>query len=93
MGIHERFEQVHDDFLKFELVGNKLSTRPDIHAFILLNEIFPDNRDIVCAAGHDVIWLDVDGEKIASLNDDQVLELTRCGVMHDEESDSLSMFT
>ena len=91
--MHEKFEAVNDDFLKFEKVENKLSTRPDIHAFILLNQIFPDKRDIICAASHGVIWLDVEGEQIQTLSDSQILELVRCGVIHDEENESLSMFT
>jgi hypothetical protein len=93
MDIHEKFEQVDDDYLKFDLIENKLSTRPDIHAFILLDEIFPDKRDMVCAAGHDIIWLDVEYEQLEALSDDQILELTRCGVRHDKESGLLSMFT
>ena len=93
MEIHDRFEAVTDDYLKFDRVENKLSTRSDIHAFILLNEIFPGTRDMVCASGHDNIWLDVGSEDCDKLTDDQVLELVRCGVMFDEESGSLSMFT
>lgn len=93
MNIHDRFEAVTDEYLKFDRVENKLSTRPDIHAFILLNEIFPGTRDMVSASGHDNIWLDVDSEVCDKLTDNQILELARCGVMFDEDSDCLSMFT
>ena len=93
MNIHDKFELVNDDFLKFDRVENKLSTRPDIHAFILLNELFPDTRDIVAAAGHDIIYLDITTEQTAKLTDEQILDLTRCGVMFENESEGLSMFT
>jgi len=93
MELHDRFEAVNDDYLKFEKIENKKSTRPDIHAFILLNEIFPGSRDMVCASGHDNIWLDVDLDDCEKLTDGQILELVRCGVMTDEESGSLAMFT
>jgi hypothetical protein len=91
--ISERFELVNDDCCKFELVENKKSKRPDLHAFILLDGIFAEsNGDIVSAAAHDVIYLHPSNEDIETLTDDQILELTRCGVMYDSENDCLSMF-
>jgi hypothetical protein len=92
MELHDRFEAVNEEYGKFCNVENKLSTRPDIHAFILLNEIFPYSRDMVCAASHDVIYLEPDCDQIGKLTDEQILDLVRCGVMHDEENESLMMF-
>jgi len=90
----ERFEAVNDDFLKFELVEKKLNHRPDLHAWIFLDLLFPNpGSDIVCAAAHDEIWLDVSSENIAKLTDKNILELTRCGVRYDAENESLAMFT
>ena len=92
--LHDKFELVNDDYSKFELVENKRSSRPDLHAFLVLDEIFTSNgRDIVAAATHDVIYLDVDGDELVKLMDSEILELVRCGVMYDSESDCLSMFT
>ena len=92
--LHGRFELVNDDYCKFELVENKRSKRPDLHAFILLDEIFTSNGcDIVAAASHDVIYLEFDGDELVELKDSEILELTRCGVMYDSENDCLSMFT
>ena len=93
MEIHDRFEAVNDEYGNFCNVRNKLSTRSDIHAFILLNNIFPDSRDMVCAASHDAIFLEPDSYQIEQLTDEQILDLVRCGVMHDEENESLSMLT
>jgi hypothetical protein len=93
MEISERFELVSDDFCKFELVENKKSKRPDLHAFILLDGLFESSdRDIVAAASHDVIYLETSSEDCEKLTDDNIIELTRCGVMYDSENECLSMF-
>ena len=92
MDISERFEAVDDDYIKFNLVDNKRNGRPDLHAFLLLDELFPNKtRDMVCGSSHDVIYLDVASEEIETLSDEHILELTRCGVMY--SGDGLSMFT
>jgi hypothetical protein len=91
--IDERWESFSDDYLKFERVENKRSKRPDLHVFLLIDELFPNpGRDVVCAAEHDVFYLDITGAQIEDLTDEQILELTRCGVHYDSETDSLAMF-
>lgn len=90
MSIKDRFEAVNDDYMKFELVTNKLSNRPDLNAFVLLDSLFPGDRDIVSAATHDEIFLDIDDDHIESLTDDQIADLVRCGVMFSD--DGLCMF-
>ena len=91
--LQDRFESVNDDYGKFELVENKRNSRPDIHAFLVLDEIFPSSgRDIVSAASHDVIYLEIDGDELDRLLDSEILEIVRCGVMYDGENDCLSMF-
>ncbi len=93
--LHERFESLVGDYdyMKFGKIENKRSDRPDLHAWLLLDELFPNpGQDMVSAAEHDQIWLDVDGEQLETLTDDQILELLRCGVMHDDEHDCLFMF-
>ena len=93
MSIYERFSKCLDGYICFNQVENKRSQRPDLHAFLLLDELFPHaSRDMVCAADHDVIFLDVSGEQVETLTDDQILELSRCGVMHDNSNDCLFMF-
>lgn len=91
--LHDRFEKVNDNYTKFDLVENKRSQRPDIHAFLLLDELQPGNRDLVSATGHDLIYLDVDVEKLSKvITDAQILELVRSGVMHESHEDCLMMF-
>ena len=94
MDLKKRFEDVSGEYLKFDKVENKKSKRPDLHAFLLLEELFPGESDrcIVCSAGHDEIWLDVEASHVASLTDSQIVELTRCGVIFAQEDNSLCMF-
>ena len=94
MDIHERWEAVTkqgDEFLKFEKVANKRSQRPDLHAFLMLDELFPGDSDLVSSASHDEIWLDVDDDQVETLTDEQILELSWCGVRHDSDG-GLCMF-
>lgn len=88
-----RIQQFEDDFLKFDGVESKFSTRPDLHAFIFLDRLLPEtDRDIVCSAGHDQIWLDVSVEILNPLiTDDELRDLVRCGIMYDTD-DGLTMF-
>ncbi|MEE9612838.1 MAG: hypothetical protein V3W19_16415 [Desulfatiglandales bacterium] len=90
--MEERFEKYSDEYLKFERVENKKSKRADLHGFLLLDELFPGNRDMISAAEHDEIWLDIEGEQLEKLTDEQIIELTRCGIRYDEESNCLAMF-
>jgi len=87
------FEKFEDEFVKFENVENKLSNRPDLHAFLLLESLVPGTTDMVSAAEHDQIYLDVDVEELAEkATEDQLRDLSRCGVMHSGEYDCLMMF-
>lgn len=93
MDISERFELVSDDYLKFDRVQNKLSMRPDLHAFLLLDAIFPNpGREIITSASHDEICLDQGWVRLETLTNDQILELVRCGVLYDRQHDCLTMF-
>jgi len=87
----KRIDQENREYNQFKRIGRIRSNRPDLHAFLLLDELFPrPGMDIVGCAEHDEIWLNVSDEQLASLTDEQILELTRCGVRHDENG--LCMF-
>ena len=83
-----------DEYLMFDRVENKLHQRPDICAFLLLDKLLPNRgMDIVCAAGHDEIFLDADIEKLCNIaTESDILTLIRCGVRYCEDTDSLAMF-
>lgn len=94
MDIKERFAAVNKDFLVFEKVEPKRSNRPDIHAFILLDELFPKpGYGIISGATDDEISLDVKKEDFDNLTDEQILELVRCGVRYAGEYNCLAMYT
>lgn len=77
-------KHLEGEFLKFERIDNKLSGRRDIHAFILLDSLVPRDKDIVTAAEHDQIWLDVEPNELAPhITETQIIDLLRCGVFYD----------
>lgn len=84
----ENFFETHsDNFLKFKdiLPARILNNRPDINAFILLDKLVPANRNIVCSASHDEIYLDVELEDLAKLaSEADLLDLIRSGVRIDD---------
>ena len=83
-----------NDFLEFDLVENKHTNRPDLHAFILLDKLIPGSTgDIIDAAEHDEFYLSInidDLEKVITIEIAQ--ELSRCGVMYNSDHDCLYMF-
>lgn len=93
LNIKEFFEKHDEEFLKFERVDHKLSQRKDLHAFILLDSILPNDGYIICFATHDEICLDIDLEALAqNATEEQLIDLHRCGVRYSTEYDCLGMF-
>lgn len=92
MNINEIFEKHDSEYLEFERVQNKLSNRPDIHAFLLLDKLVPGESDIVSSAEHDEIWLAVEPEELAQVaTEEQIVELIRCGVRLDDDIEAFAM--
>lgn len=90
MSIKAIFDKYNDEYLKFELVEKKLSGRSDLHAFMLLDKLFPSEQPIVAAAEHDMIYLSLDEEQFESVDEQVIRELVRCGVSL--SSDGFTMF-
>lgn len=88
------FEKHEDEYSRFNNVENKASNRPDLCAFLTLDRLAPGKQgDIVTAAEHDEIWLDIDLEDLAAnATEDDILLLVRCGVRLDSDVESLAMF-
>lgn len=87
------FAEFDDDFLKFEKVKEKLSKRPDLHAFILLDKLVPGKNDLISAAEHDEYYLSIEPDELRkAATKDQLRDLHRCGIRHDEGNDSLCVF-
>ena len=94
INLYETFKKYNGEYTKFDRVENKLHDRPDLCAFLLLDKLLPNaGCDLVCAAVHDIIYLEVDCEKLSSVaTEEDILMLRRCGVFYDTETDSLAMF-
>lgn len=89
----EHIFQDNDEFLKFDNVPEKKATRPDLHAFIVLAELDPGNRDVLASSGHDEVWLSFDPEVVFSkITEAQALDLVRCGVLYDADYQGFHMF-
>lgn len=90
------FDKYDDEYIQFQNVTNKRSRRPDMHAFIVLDELLPGDGkgDLISAAEHDQFFLDIEPEALARVATEEiVLDLVRCGVSYDEENESLFLFT
>jgi hypothetical protein len=90
------FEKYDDEYIQFQNVANKRSRRPDMHAFIVLDELLPGDGkgDLISAAEHDQYWLDIEPEALARVATEELIcDLVRCGVSYDEDDESLFLFT
>lgn len=83
-----------DDFLRFERVESPMHPRPDICAFLMLDERQArPGCDIVSFANYDEIALAIDVDALAAVADEAFIrDLVRCGVRYDEEHDDLRMY-
>ncbi len=92
----ELFSELSDnqDWQFFEKMEHPIKAkfnRQDLCAFVKLNELVEGMGDIVSAAEHDQIWLDVELEDLAKVATEKDIEfLCACGVFVEDES--LSMF-
>lgn len=87
-------ESCSDEFLEFDRVKEKLSNRPDLHAFILLDKLCPGNDDIISASSHDEFYFSIEPYDLCeAATDEQLIDLHRCGVRYDSDNDCLCMFS
>lgn len=93
LNLVELFESFDDEYGKFNLIVNKFSNRKDLHAFILLDKLFPEETmDIISAAEHDEIFLEIDLEKLAErATEEDILNLVRCSIRL-SDFESLTMY-
>lgn len=85
--LHDFWASRDDEFLKFDRVAVKLSGRPDLHAFLLLDKLVPGNRDLICGAGHDEFYIGVEPEELTKVaSEEELIDLHRCGVRCDPDN-------
>jgi len=92
--LKQAFEAARDEYIQFDRIEKPLHPRPDLCAFLRLHELVPGkSHDMVAAAEHDEIYLDVEPDKLAEVaTQEDIVYLTRCGVRYDTSLDSLAMF-
>jgi len=87
------FEIHNDEYIRFERVKNKLSSRPDLHAFLLLDSMCPGSDDMVSSARDDEIYLGVDPHSVLdAVTESMVVDLIRCGISYNREFDCFVIF-
>jgi hypothetical protein len=91
--LHQFFKDHDDEFLKFDRIENKLSNRPDLHGFLLLDKLVPGNSDMVSNAGHDEIFLETNIRELLKVaTEADLIDIHRCGILYDEEFECLYSF-
>jgi len=86
-------EETESEHLEFDRIECPASKRPDLCAFMKLDSLLGGERDLISAAEHDEIWLDVDIDRLNEVaTHDDIIFLIRCGVRHCRDVDSLAMF-
>jgi hypothetical protein len=92
MNLNEIFEKYNDEYLKFDRVENKLSKRRDIHAFLILDSLAPDDNPIISAASYEEICLSVNPDILKNVDDKVIIDLIRCGVWYESFYDCLKIY-
>lgn len=81
LNIEEIFEKHENEYLRFEEIENPICQRPDLCAFIKLDELIPGDMDIIRSAEHDEIWIGITIEALSGVaTEEDILFLVRCGV-------------
>ena len=91
----DRMDAFENVYGKFKDIVAPRSQRPDLHAFLLLDELVPGKpgHDLISASKHDEFYLDIDMEQLnAVISDAQIEELVRCGVRYESVYGCLAMF-
>lgn len=87
------FAASQDEFLRFAQISKPRHRRPDICAFLMLDDLLPGDMDMVAAAEHDIFYLAPSLESFSAVATPEIIrDLARCGVILDIETDSLAMF-
>jgi hypothetical protein len=91
--LNEIFEKYNKEYLKFDQITDPRSKRPDLHAFLLLDELVPGTSDMISDSAHDEFFLEVSPDELAKVaTEDQIRDLIRCGVRYSTEYNCLAMF-
>lgn len=88
-------EYINYEFYAFEKINNPLCAIRDVCGFLKLMQLFPNKkRDLIAAAEHDILYLDVSLEDLElndNLTEEDILYLRRCNITLDSSADCLAM--
>ena len=80
---YEKYQKYESEFKNFSAVENKTSNRPDVHAFNLLDKLFPTNGNMVADALSGRVYLDVPASELGAIaTESQIVELIQIGRAH-----------
>ncbi len=94
LDVGEIFDRNADQYRKFDRVKNKLHSRPDICAFLILADLANSGKEenIVSCAEHDLITLSVSPDDFGGrVTEGDLVDLMRCGVIYDAGEDCFKM--
>ncbi len=93
MSVQKWFDEHQDEYVEFDKIPNKDRRHPrqDLCAFLYLHEKLGGKGDVVSAAEHDQFWLAWDAEDLEKLTEEDVIYVLRCGVLYDDDVESLYM--
>ena len=83
------FKSMDEEYLAFDRISDPKSNHLDMHAFLLLDSIFGGKGSLIKAVIRDQVYLFPSAIQIAMLTRSEVIELLRCGVLYDDENESL----
>ena len=92
LNVSELFRAHYKEFGEFGRVENKLDSRMDLHALVLLAKLFPSEKRIISEFGLSWFCIGVTPKQVESLTSEQVLELVRCGVRYDDNNGDLIVY-
>lgn len=79
------FEKHNTEYSEFDRIKKPITKRPDLYAFLMLENLCPSNVGIIAGAEHDEIFIDVDLDRLAEVITEQdIINLIRCSVRLEE---------
>lgn len=78
------FDKYDNEVYNFDKIENKLDSKREIHAILLLDNLFPDDNPFD-SCDKDYLFLGLSINNIKKLTDENILELSRCGIYLDLE--------
>lgn len=96
LNLKDAFKNFEDDFLDFDSLIERLSSRPDLNAFTLLDKLIPskNNQAIISASRYQEYYLSIDVKELEKvITEKEVQALVRCGVRYDTTYNALCLFS